>query len=197
MKNFFQLHSPEIIRSIVLHLKNDKKSLHSCLLVSRDWCRETVDLLWRQPFHFLYTCNKMNFSIFKNCHPSGKKRQSTNLLMTYLSIKYNDELVKEGIIKTKSRNVLFNYFEFLNVLDLHELYYAIEDWIQWINSDTNKLLFTFLNSKFNLNTTPLNTPPLEFKHNIFKFFFTHSSNLQLLSLDTEFTLRKINNNNSC
>ncbi|POG76072.1 hypothetical protein GLOIN_2v1559990, partial [Rhizophagus irregularis DAOM 181602=DAOM 197198] len=134
---------PELIRPIVLYLKNDKKSLHSCLLVSRDWCKETVDLLWKQPFHFLYTCNKINSSVlaqFTNpklnnqCHCSNEKRQyqATNLLMTYLSIKH-------GIIT-------FDYFEFLRVLDLHELYCAIKDWNQWnkFNKDNSSPL-TFKN----------------------------------------------------
>ena len=101
---------PEIIRQIVLYLKNDKKSLHSCLLVSRDWCRETVDLLWRQPFHFLYTCNKTNSSassqstnpdLINHCHCLKEKKkklqyQATNLFITYLSGK---KLIKKEIIK--------------------------------------------------------------------------------------------------
>ncbi|EXX76548.1 hypothetical protein RirG_032170 [Rhizophagus irregularis DAOM 197198w] len=166
---------PELIRPIVLYLKNDKKSLHSCLLVSRDWCKETVDLLWKQPFHFLYTCNKINSSVlaqFTNpklnnqCHCSNEKRQyqATNLLMTYLSIKH-------GIIT-------FDYFEFLRVLDLHELYCAIKDWNQW--------------NKFNKD----NSSPLTFK-SIIRHFFTNTPNLKILSLDTKFISYKINNKNPC
>ena len=83
---------PEIIRPIVLYLKDDKKSLHSCVLVSRDWCREAIRLLWRQPFRFLNTCRTLTFpkSKFKRprCHCSKMKLKSQggNLLMTYLSI---------------------------------------------------------------------------------------------------------------
>ncbi|RIA99457.1 hypothetical protein C1645_870005 [Glomus cerebriforme] len=198
----------EIVRSFVLYLKDDKKSLHSCLLVSRDWCREVVGLLWRQPFRFLYTCNKTNLSVplqstnpklINDCHCSDKRRsQASNLLLTYYSINYYDELIKEGIIDTKSRKILFNYFEFLNVLDLHELYSAIRDWINWENSDNKIRLLNLLNSKFSLDSiyTLDNYTPLTFK-SIYRYFFTYSPELKLLSFDTNLILYKINNNNPC
>ncbi|CAB4428497.1 unnamed protein product [Rhizophagus irregularis] len=180
---------PELIRPIVLNLKNDKKSLHSCLLVSRDWCKETVDLLWRQPFHFLYTCNKTNpsgFSRFKNskkCHCSNEKRQYqvTNLLMTYLSIKHDKEFVEKGIIKAKSERITFNYFEFLFVLDLHELYCAIKDWNKWNKS----------NSKFRKDNYSLTF------ESIMRYFITNTPKLKILSFDTKFkTNKKIDNDHN-
>ncbi|GBC36862.2 hypothetical protein GLOIN_2v1474929 [Rhizophagus irregularis DAOM 181602=DAOM 197198] len=177
---------PELIRPIVLHLKNDKKSLHSCLLVSRDWCKETVDLLWKQPFHFLYTCNKTNssvFSRFKNSKKyccSNKKRQyqANNLLMTYLLIKHNKEFVEKGIIKAKSKRITFDYFEFLFVLDFHELYCTIKDWNQWNKS----------NSKF------IKKNAFE---SIMKYFITNTPKLKILSFDPKFIFYKINNKNPC
>ncbi|RIA84632.1 hypothetical protein C1645_831961 [Glomus cerebriforme] len=202
---------PEVVRSLVLYLKDDKKFLHSCLFVSRDWCREAVYLLWKQSFHFLYTCNKTNLSVSSqstnldleltnDCNCSKEKRQSqaANLLMTYFSIKYYDELIKEGIIDTKSRNTLFNYLKFLNVLSLHELYVAIKDWIHWDKFDNKIQLLNFLNSKFNLNSIDIldKYTPLIFS-SIFRYFFAYSSELELLSFDTKFILHKINNNNPC
>ncbi|GBB97500.1 hypothetical protein RclHR1_00030057 [Rhizophagus clarus] len=185
---------PELIRQIVLYLKNDKKSLHSCLLVSRVWCKETVDLLWRKPFHFLYTCNKINtsvFSLFKNsksiinqcqCSKEKLQYQATNLLKTYLLIKHDKEFVKIGIINEKGERITFDYFEFLCALDLHELYRAVKDWNQW-----NKA-----NSKFNKG----NYIPLTFK-SIIKYFFMNTTKLETFSLDTKFILYKINDNNPC
>src|SRR2546430_4294362 len=101
---------PEIIHEIVLYLKDDKKSLYSCLLVSRDWCREAIRLLWRQPFRFIYARDTSKFTnpeSINNCNCSTEKLQSqaANLLLTYLSIKYKDEFIKEGIIKTKGENL--------------------------------------------------------------------------------------------
>ncbi|PKY38636.1 hypothetical protein RhiirA4_451656 [Rhizophagus irregularis] len=186
---------PEIVRLIVLYLKNDKKSLHSCLLVSRNWCRETVDLLWKQPFHFLYTCNKINSSVTSQsirksklynqqycCSNEKRQYQATNLLMTYLLIKHDKEFVEEGIIKAESERITFNYFEFLFVLDLHELYYAVKDWNRW-----NMPI-----SKFNRD----NPLPLKFE-SIIRYFIMNTSKLQVLSLDTEFILYEFNNKNPC
>jgi hypothetical protein len=181
---------PELIRPIVLYLKNDKKSLHSCLLVSRDWCKETVDLLWRQPFHFLYNCNKikLGFSLYRNpilnnqycCSIKKRQYQATNLLMTYLLIKHDKEFVRKGIIKVEGEKITFDYFEFLSVLDLHELYCAIKDWDQW-------------NSKFNKN----NYSPLTLKDDIIRYFFTNTPKLKTLSLDVKFIIYEINNKNPC
>ncbi|GES95570.1 hypothetical protein GLOIN_2v1474929 [Rhizophagus clarus] len=183
---------PELIRQIVLYLKNDKKSLHSCLLVSRVWCKETVDLLWRKPFHFLYTCNKINTSVFsrfknsksiinqRHCSKEKLQYQATNLLKTYLLIKHDKEFVKKGIIKEKGERITFDYFEFLCALDLHELYCAIKYWNQW-----NKT-----NSKFNKEN------PLTFK-SVIEYFFMNTPKLETFSLDTKFILYKINNKNPC
>ncbi|RGB38334.1 hypothetical protein C1646_812705 [Rhizophagus diaphanus] len=185
---------PEIVRLIILYLKNDKKSLHSCLLVSRNWCRETVDLLWKQPFHFLYTCNKINSSVTSQyrksklynqqycCSNEKRRHQATNLLMTYLLIKHDKEFVEEGIIKSESERITFNYFEFLFVLDLHELYYAVKDWNRW-----NMPI-----SKFNRD----NPLPLKFE-SIIRYFIMNTSKLQVLSLDTKFILYEFNNKNPC
>jgi hypothetical protein len=194
---------PEIIRSIVLYLKNDKKSLYSFLFVSRDWCRGMIDLLWRQPFHLLYTCNRRtittssqstNSILMNNCHCSEKKRQyqASNLLTTLFLIKYNGELFKEGFIKTKGENYMFNYLEFLNILDLNDLYSAIQDWNQWNKMNKYKSIYSpllnFLNNKFT---------SLTFNSKIFEYFIINSPKLKLLSFDSEFILYKINNNNSC
>ncbi|PKY38645.1 hypothetical protein RhiirA4_439523 [Rhizophagus irregularis] len=69
---------------------------------SRDFCKETVDLLWRKPFHFLYTCNnnsKSNNQCY--CAKDKRKYQAANLLMTYLLIKRDKEFVKKGTIKVE------------------------------------------------------------------------------------------------
>ncbi|RIA96771.1 hypothetical protein C1645_871861 [Glomus cerebriforme] len=60
---------PKVVRPLILYLKDDKKSLHSCLFVFRDWCREAVYLLWGQTFHFLYTCNKTNLVSSRSTNP--------------------------------------------------------------------------------------------------------------------------------
>ncbi|CAG8578114.1 7654_t:CDS:2 [Funneliformis mosseae] len=152
---------PECIRLITLNLKDDKKSLHSCLLTSRDWCRETVDLLWSRPFYFIYACKETSFLPTKSleiintsCHCSTKKRQIqvAKLLRIYLQcliFKYNEELLKREVIQMRVRITMFNYVKFLNVLDLNELYIAVKDWEKSL--DTEMLKSISLDTQFILH----------------------------------------------
>ncbi|CAG8497418.1 8145_t:CDS:2 [Funneliformis caledonium] len=152
---------PECIRLITLNLKDDKKSLHSCLLTSRDWCRETVDLLWSRPFYFIYACKETSFLPTKSseiintsCHCSTKKRQiqDAKLLRIYLQcliFKYNEELLKREVIQMRVRITMFNYVKFLKVLDLNELYIAVKDWEKSL--DTEMLKSISLDTQFILH----------------------------------------------
>ncbi|KAG9293471.1 hypothetical protein G9A89_009195 [Geosiphon pyriformis] len=45
----------DVLHEIIENLANDKNSLYSTLFVSRDWCRTTVPILWRNPFELLPT----------------------------------------------------------------------------------------------------------------------------------------------
>ncbi|CAG8454530.1 5921_t:CDS:2 [Diversispora eburnea] len=42
----------EVFDEIFRHLKFDKRSLYSCLLVNRFWCRKVVPLIWRRPMPY-------------------------------------------------------------------------------------------------------------------------------------------------
>ncbi|CAG8520930.1 4094_t:CDS:2 [Ambispora gerdemannii] len=44
-----------VLHEIIENLATDKSSLYATLLVSRDWCRTTVPILWRNPFELLPT----------------------------------------------------------------------------------------------------------------------------------------------
>src|SRR5438034_1935023 len=41
---------PELTDVIIQYFRNDYKSLHSCVLVSRLFCRLAIPLLWEDPF---------------------------------------------------------------------------------------------------------------------------------------------------
>ncbi|CAG8438909.1 6685_t:CDS:1 [Diversispora eburnea] len=127
MSHLFQI--PECLRLIFTHLKDDRTSLHSCILVNRLWCIICIDILWSEPFHLLYTCNK------NPCVCSLAKRylQASNLLKTLLScfIQQNPTLFHKNIIYSSITSPLFNYVKYLRILNLHELNMAVQDW--WIN----------------------------------------------------------------
>src|SRR6266498_3523158 len=41
---------PELTNEIIQHFRHDYKTLHSCILVNRSWCRLAIPLLWEDPF---------------------------------------------------------------------------------------------------------------------------------------------------
>ena len=36
--------------TIIKEFQNDRKSLHSCLLVDKTWCETTIPILWKNPW---------------------------------------------------------------------------------------------------------------------------------------------------
>ena len=42
----------DVLFLVIEELQNDRKSLHSCLLVDRTWCEITIPLLWKNPWKF-------------------------------------------------------------------------------------------------------------------------------------------------
>lgn len=126
MSHLFQI--PECLHLIFGHLKDDRISLHSCILVNRLWCIHSIDLLWMEPFHLLYTCNKNPC----DCILTKRYLQASNLLGTLISclIQQNLTIFHKNIVYSSIAPPLFNYVEYLRRLNLHELNMAIQDW--WI-----------------------------------------------------------------
>ncbi|KAF0395177.1 hypothetical protein F8M41_010282 [Gigaspora margarita] len=120
MRNYIP---PECLQLIFDNIENDRISLHSCLLVNRTWCYNIISILWKQPFHLLYACNK-NSSVKRNL-------QATNLLEVYISclIQQNKSILMEkSIVSQFIKPPMFNYVQYLKFLDLYELYMAIYDY---------------------------------------------------------------------
>ncbi|CAG8553219.1 10849_t:CDS:2, partial [Scutellospora calospora] len=107
--------------------RHDKSSLHSCLLVNRHWCQIVVRFLWCHPFRLLYSCKN------SPCNCSNEKRQSLakSLFETFMSViiyKNRNSLIKKKILIPSQISVpAFNYLEFLQNLDLLELWSTIQD----------------------------------------------------------------------
>ncbi|GBC07670.1 hypothetical protein RclHR1_07600009 [Rhizophagus clarus] len=86
---------------------NDKKSLHSCLLVNRTWCTTAMPILWRDPSQFFMTENSMNMLF--------------NVIFLHLSEESKNNLKDQGINNSfieKYQRPLFNYINFWKYLDL-------------------------------------------------------------------------------
>ena len=72
----------EIFLNVVKNLEDYPETLHSCILVNREWCKITVPILWCNTF------KKYNPLIY-NGHTLRRKR----IISTYLA-----ELSEESII---------------------------------------------------------------------------------------------------
>src|SRR5205823_7640676 len=45
----------DVLFEIFRHANFDRKTLYSCFLVNREWCRTAVSFLWRDPFGLILT----------------------------------------------------------------------------------------------------------------------------------------------
>src|SRR3954471_6464562 len=49
-KKMFKNLSDDVLRIIIIELRNEQGSLYSCILVNRSWCRIAMPILWQNPF---------------------------------------------------------------------------------------------------------------------------------------------------
>ncbi|GBC02667.1 hypothetical protein RclHR1_04740010 [Rhizophagus clarus] len=105
---------PELINEIIQYFHNDSKTLHSCILVNRLWCRFAIPLLWEDPF---------SIKFLKNYH----------FIEIYLhNINEDDrtKLKEYGIYNELfPSNTLFNYPSFIQCFDTHKVHISIHNWI--------------------------------------------------------------------
>ncbi|KAF0541553.1 hypothetical protein F8M41_005324 [Gigaspora margarita] len=111
----------ELVENILNNLNNEIYSLHSCALVSRNWCKLSIPLLWQNPFSI---------------------DQSSSFISQYFSsLDENEKIIlNEYGINIKFPNTLFNYAKFLKVLDLSKLEDKIRNWIDLQQVSMNKSL---------------------------------------------------------
>ena len=107
--NLFSGDLPEVTSYIIQYLRNDLKSLYSCVLVNRLLCRITTPILWENPFSI-------------KCQDG----YPYNFLDTYfLFINEDDKAkLKEFGITINSpsfKNPLFNYPSFIKTLDTYRV----------------------------------------------------------------------------
>src|SRR6266542_57890 len=91
----------DVLFLIFKELQNDSKSLYSCLLVNRTWCKIAVPILWKKPL-------KAKSTLF-------------DVIFLHLSEESRDILKNIGIdniITETYRRPLFNYIKFWRYLNL-------------------------------------------------------------------------------
>src|SRR6266540_5349386 len=63
----------ESLEQILCHFKDDKVTLHSCVLVNRFWCSTAASILYKRPFQFLSKPSPKLIRTFISClSPSSK-----------------------------------------------------------------------------------------------------------------------------
>jgi hypothetical protein len=109
-----RLFSEDLLFLVFEVLKNDTKSLYSCLLVNRIWCATAVPILWRNP-------NQI-------CMTKYSKNILYRVLISHLSEESRDILKNHGInnlVSETYQRPLFNYISFWKYLELDFLRYVI------------------------------------------------------------------------
>ncbi|PKC70175.1 hypothetical protein RhiirA1_532897 [Rhizophagus irregularis] len=114
---------PELINEILPYLRNDYKTLYSCILVNRLWCRLAIPLLWEDPFSKKFPKNYRFIEIY----------------LHYLNDNDKAKLNEYGIITDSfPTNTLFNYPSFIKCLKIHEICLSIKLWNENISFLTIK-----------------------------------------------------------
>src|SRR3954453_3288350 len=86
--------------NLIFNELRDKNSLHSCLLVNKEWCNIVVPILWKEySLHGENSQNEKLFNTILSCLPSSSKQ-----LLFYNDIKLPSTI----LLKTP----LFNYIRF-------------------------------------------------------------------------------------
>ncbi|RIA86323.1 hypothetical protein C1645_829425 [Glomus cerebriforme] len=151
---------PELTDDIVKYFRNDYKTLHSCVLVNRVWCRLAIPLLWRDPFSIP----------IKNYH-------FIEIYLHNLNEEDKTKLNEYGINKNLfPTTTLFNYPSFIQRLNTFKIGDSIEKWITAVktnpisNSNSNYSTQKYLNIKRLINKS------------LFKIFIENEASLHTFEI---------------
>ena len=88
----------DVLFLIIKELRNDRKSLHSCLLVDRTWCEITIPILWKNPWKFCPIDSAESILLF-------------NVILLHLSEESRENLKKQKIdlFTETHQRPLFNF----------------------------------------------------------------------------------------
>src|SRR5436190_17777286 len=98
----------DVLFLVIKELQNDRKSLHSCLLVDRTWCEITIPLLWKNPWKFCLIDSAGSILLF-------------NVILSHLSEGSRENLKQKIDLFVARQQPLFNYISFCRYLNLYIL----------------------------------------------------------------------------
>jgi hypothetical protein len=105
---------PELTEEIIQYFLHDYKTLYSCILVNRLWCRLAIPLLWDDPFSFPYSAKNYHFIevYLYNLNEDDK-------------IRLNEYGINSNLF---SSSTLFNYPNFIENFNIYSIYRSINFW---------------------------------------------------------------------
>ncbi|CAG8481627.1 2395_t:CDS:1 [Funneliformis mosseae] len=158
----------DCLEEICKHLKNDKASLFSCILLNRSWCKMAIPVLWSRPFENPMYGNNLNiFWIYISC----------------LSMNEKQRLESKGIRLSKpSQRPLFDYPKYLRGFDCLNFQIAINQWV-----GKTGLHFNTNNVMDKLSPTELKSKTELCNQILGPFLLSHSKNLRHLKYDHDST----------
>ncbi|CAG8615322.1 9737_t:CDS:1 [Acaulospora morrowiae] len=123
----------DCLSQIFFFLQDDKVSLHASILVNRQWCKNGIKDLWRQPFRLVMA--DKNTEKYK----SGNRISTGMLMEIVLSClidlsSYNPPRsynLRNPSKATLGKAHVFNYIGFIRKLDLDDLGLAIAEWTEY------------------------------------------------------------------
>src|SRR6185436_8554494 len=150
----------ELLTMILEEYINDKTTLHTCILVNRNWCSVAIQYLWANPFTLLCK-NRMSYGI-------PKTRQAEKLMTIFIEC-FTDasEILDElGCLdKRINKRLPFNYDDYLKELDYKDIKKVVEDWLSGITVPESKIEMTTVR--------------------VFSLAIQHCRRLQTLNFNTE------------
>ncbi|CAG8452906.1 6640_t:CDS:2 [Diversispora eburnea] len=141
-----------LLYEILLDFHNDRKTLHSCILVNRAWCRITIPLLWRNPIKLLHGPD--------DYYPYHKYRNNhvklVDTYLRYLNEEERTELAKDGFILGISHTIspLFDYIYFLRYVSNSDLQMIISNLWNIVRNKLGKKS-QIINSRISTRVSPI------------------------------------------
>ncbi|GBB98963.1 hypothetical protein RclHR1_03380005 [Rhizophagus clarus] len=103
----------EIMTEILSYVEDDDiNTLHSIILINKDWLQVGISYLWKKPFNVKYP--------FKNLY------KIITIILFYIDEKQKNILKIKDLIPTK---ILFDYPYFIKQMDFNELFKLIKIWL--------------------------------------------------------------------
>jgi hypothetical protein len=163
---------PDLIKVIVRYFLHDYKTLYSCVLVNRLWCRLTIPLLWENPFSFP--------NLNKNYH----------FIEVYLHNLNDDDKMKLNECGIDSSlipsNTLFNYPSFIKHFNIDDIINSIRFWRTMGSGYLTLIIYELLLNIFIENGASLRAFMSFMDNNYLKISF------ELISLNPNF-IRNVKN----